>query len=129
MELTFEQLVEKKKKINTCANVFAWIDEVHAAKDNLNSINFLFKIGIFFYFLTGIFLFHYLYLLIMKGVLKGKYKKLLTQYAKAHGEDRKYWAQKVEEEIAKEKEEFFNQNKLDQLKAAENDNIDSDDED
>ncbi len=129
MELTFEQLVEKKKRINTCTNVFAWIDEVHAAKDNLNNINFLIKIGVFFYFLTGIFLFHYLYLVIMKLVLKSKYKKLLNTYAKEHGENRQYWAQKVDAEITKEQEEFFNQNKLDQLKLAEKDNIDSDDED
>ncbi len=118
--MNFDNLVEEKIKVNNAANIFKWVDDINNVRDaENNGMVFILRLGVFFYFICFVFLFHWLYLLCVKAHLKNVYMKHLSEYAKKHGHDKKYWYQKVEEEIKKKEEEFFRQNKLEQTKLAE----------
>ncbi len=125
--MDFNALVEEKIKVNKAANVFAWIDNINDVKDaENNGMVFILRLGVFFYFIFFIFLFHWLFLLCKKAHLRKIYNKHLAAYASEHEHDKKYWYNQVEEEIQKREEEFFRQNKLEQSETAKNFDDDND---
>ena len=118
--MDFNALVEEKIKVNKSTNVFGWIDNINNAKEaENNGVVFFLRLGVFFYFVCCIFLFHWLYLLCVKAHLSRIFNGHVAEYANKHGHDKKYWITKIDQEIKKRKEEFFKQNKLDLMKDAE----------
>lgn len=106
--MNFEELVNFKKKINSTLNIFDWFDEMNNTHDaKSNSLLFSLKLGIFFYFIFLIFLFHFIYRLFKKQFLRSKYFKMLSIFVDQNGHDISYWRSKVNEKIKQDQRDFY----------------------
>ncbi len=113
--MNFQDLVNFKKKINSTLNIFDWIDGLNTVQETKNSsMLFILRVGIFFYFVLLIFLFHFLYRLVKKQILRKKYFNMLKKYVKENGHNINYWRNKVIKTIDEQEKDFFEKNKLEQ---------------